>query len=319
MRVFVAGASGVVGRRLVPLLVERGHAVVASTRTPENRRRLRELGATPVVMDGLDAASVGEALARAEPEAVVHEMSALTGFADLKHFDAGFARTNELRTRATDHLLAAADAVGVRRFVAQSYTGWPNERSGGMVKTEDDPLDADPPSGQRRSIEAIAHLERAVTATSSLDGLALRYGSLYGPETSMAEEYTELIRRRKLPLVGNGAGVWSFLHVDDAAAATVLAVERGAPGVYNVVDDEPAPVSEWLPFLAESLGARPPRRVPAWLARFVIGDVGVSLMTKVRGSSNAKAKRELGWEPLWRSWRDGFRNGLAVVPTRTAA
>jgi len=319
MRVFVAGASGAVGRRLVPRLVERGHEVVASTRTAGKRELLRGLGATPVVMDGLDAASVGEALARGEPEVVVHEMSALTGFGDLKHFDTGFARTNGLRTRGTDHLLAAADAVGVRRLVAQSYAGWPNERVGGPVKTDDDPLDPDPPSEQRRSIEAIAHLERAVTGTSSLDGLVLRYGSLYGPGTSIANEYAALIRARKLPLVGDGAGVWSFVHVDDAAAATALAVERGAPGVYDVVDDEPAPVSEWLPFLAASLGARPPRHVPAWLARFAIGEVGVSMMTRVRGSSNAKAKRELGWEPVWRSWRVGFRHGFADVPTRTAA
>jgi len=309
MRVFVAGASGAIGRRLVPQLIERGHEVVATTRRPENRERLGALGATVAVMDGLDAAAVGEAVARAEPDVIVHQMTALTGVSDLRRFDAEFATTNELRTRGTDFLLAAADAVGVRRFVAQSYTGWPNERSGGGVKTEHDPLDSDPPAHQRRSIEAIGYLERAVT-TSSPEGLVVRYGNLYGPGTSVAKEYAQLIRERKLPLVGKGTGIWSFIHVDDAAAATVLAVEAGDPGLYNIVDDDPAPVATWLPYLAGVLGAPPPRRVPVWLARFAIGDVGVSMMTRVRGSSNAKARRELGWEPRWSSWRSGFEHGL---------
>ncbi len=319
MRVFVAGANGAVGARLVPQLLERGHEVVASTRSREKADALRRLGAEPAVMDGLNAASVGEALARAEPEVVVHELTALAGFADLKHFDAGFAVTNELRTRGTENLLGAADAVGVRRLVAQSFTGWPNERTGGSVKTEDDPLDADPPAEQRRSIEAIAYLEGAVSGSTAVEGVVVRYGSLYGPGTSISNQYAELIRARKLPLVGDGGGVWSFLHVDDAAAATVLAVEAGPPGVYNVVDDEPASVAEWLPYLADCLGARPPRHVPAWLARFAIGEVGVSMMTRIRGSSNAKAKRDLGWEPVWRSWREGFRHGLFDTPTRAAA
>jgi nucleoside-diphosphate-sugar epimerase len=280
---------------------------------------LRALGATPTVMDGLDAASVGEAVARAEPDVVVHEMTALAGFDDLRHFDAGFARTNELRTHGTDNLLAAADAVGVRRFVAQSYAGWPNERVGGPVKSEEDPLDGDPPAEQRRTIAAIGYLERAVVDAAPIEGIVLRYGSLYGPGTSVANEYAELIRKRKMPVVGGGTGIWSFLHVDDAAAATALAVERGTPGLYNIVDDEPAAVAEWLPYLAECLGARPPRHVPAWLARLAIGEVGVSVMTQVRGSSNAKAKRELGWEPVWRSWRDGFRRGLVDDSERKAA
>jgi nucleoside-diphosphate-sugar epimerase len=318
MRVFVAGASGAIGRRLLPQLVERGHEVVATTRSPKNSDGLRALGATPSVMDGPDAASVGEAVARAEPDVVVHQMTALAGFGDLRHFDAGFALTNELRTRGTDHLLAAAEAVGVRRFVAQSFTGWPNTRSGGSVKSESDPLDPSPPAQQRRSIDAIRYLERAVLGAAPIEGLALRYGSLYGPGTSMADEYAQLIGRRKLPLVGGG-GVWSFVHIDDAARATVLAVERGDPGLYNIVDDEPAPVAQWLPYLAGCLGARPPRRIPVWLARFAIGEVGVSMMTQVRGSSNAKAKRELGWEPAWPSWRDGFRRGLVDRPVRAAA
>ena len=319
MRVFVAGASGVVGRRLVPQLVDRGHDVVATARTPEKLDALRALGAEAVAMDGLDAASVGEAVATAEPEAVIHQMSALAGMSDLRRFDEGFALTNELRTRGLDHLLTASEAVGVRRFVAQSYTGWPNERVGGPVKTESDPLDPDPPAQQRRSIEAIGYLERAVTSTGPIEGVALRYGSLYGPGTSMANEYADLVRARKLPLVGDGAGIWSFIHVDDAAAAAVVAAEGGAPGVYNIVDDEPAPVSVWLPYLAECLGARPPRHVPAWIARFAIGEVGVSMMTQIRGASNAKARRELGWEPAWRSWREGFVSGLDDIPVRTAA
>jgi nucleoside-diphosphate-sugar epimerase len=314
MRVLVAGASGVIGRRLVPRLVERGHEVVGTSRRPETARALCELGAAAVVMDGLDAASVGEAVARAEPEVIVHQMSSLAAVRDLRRFDAGFALTNELRTRGTGHLLAAADALGIRRVVAQSFTGWPNERTGGPVKTESDPLDPDPPARQRYSIESIRYLERTVVGAAPIEGLVLRYGSLYGPETSMAEQYAELIRARKLPVVGSGRGIWSFLHVDDAAAATVLAVEHGDPGVYNVVDDDPAPVSEWLPYLAAQLGAPPPRQVPAWLARIAIGEVGVSLMTRVRGSSNAKAKRELGWRPRWSSWREGFRDGLVQVP-----
>jgi len=318
MRVFVAGAGGVIGRRLVLQLVERGHRVVATTRDVARTDGLRALGATPAVMDGLDPASVGEAVARAEPEVVVHQMTALAGFGDLKNFDRGFATTNELRTRGTDNLLAAADAVGVRRFVAQSFTGWPNERSGGPVKSEEDPLEPSPPAHQRKSLEAIRYLERTVLAAAPV-GLVLRYGSLYGPGTSMANEYARLIRERKLPVVGDGAAIWSFVHADDAAAATVLAVEGGDRGVYNVVDDEPAPVTEWLPYLAEVLGAGPPRHVPAWLARFAIGDVGVEMMTRIRGSSNAKATRELAFHPLWPSWRRGFRDGFVDRPLRSAA
>jgi nucleoside-diphosphate-sugar epimerase len=307
MRVFVAGACGAIGRRLVPQLVTNGHEVVATTQSQEKVEALCALGARAVVMDGLDAGSVGEAVARAEPEAVIHQMTALPASPDLRRFDREFARTNELRTRGTDHLLAAAGAVGVRRFLAQSFTGWPNERSGGPVKTEDDPLDPDPPAAQRETLEAIRYLERAVLDAAPIEGVVLRYGTFYGPGTSMADEFPALIRKRKLPIVGNGSGVWSFVHIDDAAAATVAALERGALGIYNIVDDEPAPVSEWLPYLAEQLGAPRPRRVPAWLARLAVGEVGVSLMTRIRGAANAKAKRELGWQPRRQSWRDGFR------------
>lgn len=307
MRVFVAGAGGAIGRRLIPQLVAHGHEVFASTRSREKLDELRALGAEALAMDGLDAGSVGETVARAEPEVIVHQMTALAGRNDLKHFDDMFAVTNELRTRGTEHLLAAAEATGVRRFVGQSYTGWPNAREGSRVKTEEEPLDPDPPEAQTKTLAAIRESERAV-ANAPLEGVMLRYGSFYGPGAS--EPLVDLVRRRKLPLVGAGSGVWSWIHIDDAAAATVGAVEHGAPGVYNVVDDEPASVSEWLPYLAECVGAKPPRRVPVWLARLAVGDVGVSLMTQVRGSSNAKIKRELGWEPRWTSWRDGFRQAL---------
>jgi nucleoside-diphosphate-sugar epimerase len=306
MRVFVAGAGGAIGRRLVPQLVAHGHEVLASTTRAEKIPGLRALGAEAVVMDGLDAASVGDAVARAAPDVIVHEMTALAGTTDLEHFDDTFAVTNELRTIGTDNLLAAAEAVGVRRFVAQSFTGWPNAREGGSVKTEADPLDSDPPRNQARTLAAIRRLEVSVL-NARLEGIVLRYGSLYGPGAS--EQLVELVRRRKLAIVGDGGGVWSWIHIDDAASATVAAVERGKRGRFNVVDDEPAPVSDWLPYLAECVGAKPPRRVPVWLARLAIGEVGVSLMTQIRGSSNEKAKRELGWEPCW-SWYEGFRDGL---------
>ena len=315
MRVFVAGGGGVIGKRLLPQLIARGHEVVATSRNPEKADALRALGAEPLVMDGLDATSVGNAVARAEPEAIAHQMTALAGVADLKHFDEAFAVTNELRTAGTDHLLAAAEAVGVRRFVAQSYTGWPNARTGGAVKTEDDPLDPQPPGEQAKSLAAIRYLERAVLG-APLDGIVLRYGSFYGPH--VLDQIVDLVRKRRLPLVGAGGGVWSWIQIDDAAAATVAALEGGPAGVYNVVDDEPAPVSEWLPYLAECVGAKPPRRVPAWLARFAVGEVGISIMTEIRGASNAKAKAQLGWEPRWRSWRDGFRHAL-LEPAEAAA
>ena len=305
MRVFIAGGTGAIGQRLIPLLIEGGHDVVATTRRADRREQLGALGAEPMVMDGLDAGSVGEAVARAEPDVVVHQMTALTDIRSYKRFDAEFAVTNALRTRGTDHLLTAAEAVGVPRFVAQSYTGWPNVRSGGPVKTEDDPFDPDPPANQRASMAAIRYLEEVVVDRSP-EGIALRYGSIYGSGAAAEIALADMIRERKFPIVGSGAGVWSFIHLDDAALATVAAVEDGAPGVYNICDDDPAPVSEWLPYYARCLGAKPPRHVPVWIARFAAGDVGVSMMTQIRGSSNAKAKRELGWEPIWESWRDGF-------------
>jgi 2-alkyl-3-oxoalkanoate reductase len=309
MKIFVAGAAGAIGRQILPQLAARGHQVTATTRSPAKAAILRELGAAPVVIDGLDAVALGEAVARAEPEVVIHQMTSLAGSFSLRNFDKMFAVTNQLRTEGTDYLLAAAGAAGVRRFVAQSYTGWSNTRSGGPVKTEEDPLDPSPPAMQRESLAAIRHVERVVPAASPMQGIVLRYGSFYGPGAS--DDFVDLIRKRRVPVIGDGAGVWSFLHIRDAAAATIAALEHGAPGVYNVVDDEPASVAEWLPYVARAVGAKAPRRVPVWLGRLVAGEVGVSMMTQIRGSSNAKAKRELGWRPAWPSWRDGFSRGLA--------
>jgi nucleoside-diphosphate-sugar epimerase len=316
MRVFVAGATGAIGRRLVPQLAARGHRVTATTRSPEKLELLRGLGAEPVIVDGLDAVAVGEAVARAEPDAIVHQMTALAVAMDLKHFDRMFATTNELRTKGTDHLVAAAVASGVKRVVAQSYTNWPNIREGGPVKTEDDLLDPHPPAEQTQSLAAIRHLEDAVLA-APLEGIALRYGSFYGPGAS--DPVVEVLRKRQFPIVGAGTGLWSWVHIDDAASATVAAVEHGTRGIYNIVDDEPAPVSVWLPYLAEQVGAKPPRRVPLWLGRLLAGEVGVSMMTQIRGSSNAKAKRVLRWQPSWPSWREGFRYALTEPEQPVAA
>ena len=300
MRVFVVGATGAVGARLVPQLVDRGHQVIGTSRTEERARRLREHGAESVVLDVLDAPAVRDAILSARPDAIVHEATALSGTSDLKHFDRTFAATNRLRTQGTDALLAAAREAGVGRVVAQSYAGWPGGRSGSPVKTEDDPLDPDPMPAMQETLAAIRHLEEAVVGAG---GLVLRYGGLYG---SGDDVQLELVRKRKFPVVGDGGGIWSFVHLDDAASATVLAVEAGDAGVYNVVDDDPAPVREWLPALAEAIGAKPPRHVPIWLARVLAGEVGVALMTEVRGASNAKAKRELGWTLRHPTWRQGF-------------
>lgn len=307
MRVFVAGAAGAIGRRLIPQLVERGHQVTASTRGAGKVDELRGLGAEPVIMDGLDAATVGEAVARSEPDAIVHQMTALAGKPDLRHFDTWFATTNKLRTAGTEHLLAAAEAAGVQKFVAQSYTGWSNLREGGPVKTEDDPYDPDPAKYQRESIAGLQFLDKAIPA-APFEGIVLRYGNFYGPGAS--ESMTELLRKRQLPVIGDGAGIWSWIHLDDAASATVAALENGRRGIYNITDDEPAAVAEWLPYLAEAVGAKKPMRVPVWLGRLAAGEVAVRWMTQGRGASNLKAKHELGWQPAWSTWRDGFRRGL---------
>jgi nucleoside-diphosphate-sugar epimerase len=316
MRIFFAGATGAIGRRTVPQLVARGHQVTATTRSLGKVDLVRSLGADAVVVDGLDAVAVGEAVARAEPDAIIHQMTALATDMDLKHFDRMFATTNELRTKGTDHLIAAATAAGVGRMVVQSYTNWSNIRDGGPVKTEDDPLDPNPPAQQTQTLAGIRHLEEAVLA-APLEGIALRYGNFYGPGAS--EPVIEVLRKRQFPIVGAGTGVWSWIHIDDAASATVAAVEHGARGLYNIVDDDPAPVSEWLPYLAEQVGAKPPRRLPVWLGRIFAGEVGISMMTQVRGSSNAKAKRELDWELAWPSWREGFRYGLTDAPEGAVA
>lgn len=316
MRVFIAGAAGAIGRRLVPQLVERGHDVTATTRSAKKIDELRALGARPVVVDGLDAGAVGEAVARAEPDAIIHQMTALSGKADLRHFDKWFAVTNQLRTKGTEHLLNAARAAGVKRFIAQSYTGWNNIREGGPVKTEDDPFDPHPLKAQSETLAAIRFVERAVLEAAP-EGIVLRYGNFYGPGVS--EDLFELVRKRRLPIIGDGSGVWSWIHLDDAASATAAALERGGPrGVYNVVDDEPARVSEWLPYLAQIVGAKPPRRVPVWLARLIAGAVPVQWMTEGRGSSNAKARRDLDWRPAWSTWREGFRHAMSgdVDPAR---
>jgi len=317
MRIFVAGATGAIGRPLVPALITAGHSVVGLTRTASKADFIRRMGAEPVVADGLDAAAIRAAVAAAKPDVIIHEMTDLTGATDLRHFNRAFAASNRLRTLGTDYLLAAARESGVQRFIAQSYCGWPYVRSGVAVKTEADELDPDPPEELRPSLEAIRHLEHDVTTSSQPEGIVLCYGTFYGPDTGTLDHaMIEQIRHRRVPLIGDGGGWWSFVHVDDAAAATVRAVERGKPGnIYNIVDDEPAEVSEWLPALAQMLGAKPPFHLPAWIARLVAGEHMVSMMTQVRAGSNVKAKRELDWEPVHPSWREGF----AVIARQTMA
>jgi nucleoside-diphosphate-sugar epimerase len=306
MRVFVAGATGAVGARLVAQLVQRGHEVIGSSRSPESASELRVLGAAPIALDLLDPKAVRDAMEAASPDAVVHEATALAGRSDFKRFDESFEQTNRLRTEGTDALLAAAHEVGVPRVIAQSYAGWPYAREGGPVKTEQDPLDPTPVPEMRQTLDAIEHLERVVTESG---GIVLRYGGLYG---SPHDPQLELVRKRRFPIVGDGGGIWSFVHLDDAASATVLAVEQGEPGIYNIVDSDPAPVREWLPALAQAARAKPPRRVPRWLARLFAGEVGVVLMTETRGASNAKARRELGWTLRHPSWREGFASAYGA-------
>jgi nucleoside-diphosphate-sugar epimerase len=311
MRILVAGATGAIGSRLVPLLTQAGHKVFGTTRTPAKADAIRDAGAEPVIADGLDPQAVTAAVNLARPEVIVHEMTSLGGASDLRRFDRTFAVSNRLRTQGLDNLLAAAKGAGTRRVVAQSYCGWPHARQGGMVKSEDDPLDPDPPRAQRHSLEAIRHLEYTTTHTDGIEGVVLRYGAFYGPRTGMLDNaMLHQVRRRRVPLIGQANGWWSFVHVDDAAAATAIAVAYGAPGIYNVVDDEPAPAREWLPALAAMLGAKPPLRVPRWLGLIAAGSVIVSMMTQARAGSNAKAKRELGWHPRHASWRQGFAEAL---------
>jgi nucleoside-diphosphate-sugar epimerase len=313
MKVFVAGATGALGRQLVPMFVANGHEVTGLTSSPAKQDLVRSLGALPVVADALDPEAVAQAVGQAEPEVIVHQATALSGPFDLRDFEGTFAVTSRLRTEGTDHLLAAGRVVGVKRFVAQSYAGWPFARTGGPVKSEDDPLDPTPAEPMRTTLDAIRHLEEAVTGATWTEGVVLRYGGFYGPGTSFSlpdGEHVELIRKRKFPIVGKGTGVWSFVHIQDAAAATVAAVEHGKRGLYNVVDDDPAPVNEWLPGAAAAVRARKPMRLPRWIGRLAAGEAGVVMMNEVRGASNAKAKRELGWQPRYPSWRQGFADGL---------
>ncbi|MFF0270135.1 NAD-dependent epimerase/dehydratase family protein [Kribbella sp. NPDC004536] len=310
MRVFVAGGSGVLGQRLVPQLVGRGHQVTATTTSAGKLGLLKAAGADGVVMDGLDGAAVGEAVAMAKPDVIVHQMTAISmthaGKPDIKHPDKWFAKTNRLRTEGTDHLLAAAEAVGVPHFVAQGYASWNGVREGGWVKTEEDPLDLLEGTAAYVGLKALSRIEDLVLKTG---GAVMRYGAFYGP--GAIDDQVELVRKRQYPLVGKGTGYSSWVHLDDAASATVLAVEQKVTGVFNIVDDDPAPASDWLPYLAQCAGAKPPMRIPVWLARRLAGDQAVVMMTEGRGFSNAKAKRELGWTLKYPSWRQGFKAELS--------
>jgi nucleoside-diphosphate-sugar epimerase len=313
MKVFVAGATGAIGRHLVPQLVERGHEVTGMTRSESKQQLVRELGGRPVVADALDPESVAEAVARAEPEVIVHQLTAIPRPRNPRRLAREFAETNRLRAEGTDHLLAAGRAVGVRRFVAQSNVAI-YARVGGPVKVEEDAIDSSPPKQVRPNAEALLHLERTVTGATWTEGVVLRYGAFYGPGTGISlgpeDMMVRLIRKRRLPLIGTGGAVWSFIHIADAAAATVNAIEGHGRGIYNIVDDEPATAAEWLPAAAAAMGAPAPRRVPRWLLRLIAGESATVLMTDLRGASNAKAKRELAWVPRYPSWRNGFVTGL---------
>ena len=322
MKVFVTGASGAIGKRLVPQLVSRGHEVVGAFRSPSNVELVRAMGAEPLVLDLLDAGAVRKAILKAKPEAVIHEATSLNGKLDFKNPDRAFAQTNLLRTKGIDALLAASLEAGVRRFVAQSFASYRYARAGGPIKTEDDPLDPNPPAAMRETYKAMSYLDSAVTKAG---GVALRYGGFYGDPSNSSERVNllEPVLKRMFPIVGNGGGYASFIHLEDAASATVLALEKGATGIYNIVDDEPAPVREWLPYLAEVLGAKPPRHFPAWMARLVAGELAVMMGTELRGASNAKAKSGLGWTLRYPSWREGFEaaygSGRAQVASATTS
>ena len=303
MRVFVAGATGIIGQSLIPSLIAAGHEVTGTTRSPAKAGQLKSAGATPAIVDGLDRQAVLDAVRAAQPEVIVHQMTALASMRSFRNFDKEFAVTSELRSKGTDYLLEAARQAGTRRFIAQSFAGWNMARTGALVKSETDPLDPDPVPSTRKAMAAIRHLEEAVPAGVP-EGLVLRYGSFYGHGAS--DSMLDVLRKRQMPVIGGGTGIWSFCEVTDAAAATLAAVTRGAPGLYNIVDDDPAPVREWLPYLAECLGVKAPMHAPAWVGKLLAGDLVVMMMTEARGASNAKARRELGWAPGYPSWRDGF-------------
>jgi nucleoside-diphosphate-sugar epimerase len=312
MKILLVGATGAIGRRLVSLLVGAGHTVTGTTRQADKARSISSSGATPLVVNALNRDELLKGVQQAAPDVIIHQLTAIPARFNMRHFDQEFASTNRLRIEGTDNLLAAARAAGCRRFVAQSYTGWPYARDGGWIKTEKDPLLSSPDAGSRESFKAIVHLESTVLGDKAIQGFVLRYGAFYGPGTALGTggSVLEDIKQRGIPIVGKGTGYWSFIHIDDAAAATMAAVGGNTPGLYNISDDEPAPVSEWLPFLASVLGAKPPRHVAAWLGKLAIGQHGMAMMTTARGASNDKAKSLLPWKLKWPTWREGFREGL---------
>jgi nucleoside-diphosphate-sugar epimerase len=312
MKIFLAGGTGAVGRRLIPLLARRGHQVAATTRSVDKGKILQQLGAEPVFLDGLKRDAVRAAVTSFRPDVIVHQMTALASMRSLKNFDQEFALTNRLRTEGTAYLIEAARSAGARKLIVQSYAGWPSIREGSPIKTEEDSLDPNPPQRMRKTLDAIRLLESTVTAASGLTGVVLRYGSFYGPGTSIAPdgEIGLAVRKGKFPIIGDGGGIWSFIHMDDVANATRLAIEGSISGIYNIVDNEPAELNVWLPFLAKALGGKQPSRLPAWIGRIVLGDAGISMMTKIRGASNVKAKQVLNWRPLYPSWREGFIRGF---------
>ena len=315
MKIFILGSTGVIGRHLVPLLVSEGHEVTALVRSSGRIIEAEKMGAKGVAAEVFNEEELTAVIKKIEPEIIIHQLTALakvTG--NFRKFDAEFEMTNRFRTEVTDTLLKAAELTGVRRFIAQSFCGWPFTREGGLVKTEEDPLDSDPPASFSRTLNAIKHLENAVLKSDKVEALALRYGMFYGPGTAIAKDgaIINLIRNHNFPIIGDGGGIWSFIHVRDAAGATMKAVSKGEPGIYNIVDDEPAPVSTWLPYLADVLEVKPPRKIPLWVGSILLGEAGVSMMTKIRGGSNAKAKHNLGWEPVYATWRDGFVSGLEL-------
>lgn len=312
MRIFVAGGTGAIGKFLLPQLVDDRHDVIALARSERKAAAARAVGARVVTADPFDRDELTECIKKAEPEVIIHHLTALAGAGNFKKFDDEFELTNRLRTEVTDTMISAGRIVGVRRFIAQSFCGWPFAREGGPVKTEEDPLDPNPPASFRKTLAALRRLEDSVRKAADMKAIALRCGMLYGPGTSFSKDglIVDMVRKRRLPIVGDGAGIWSFIHVRDVAGATAAALSHGEPGVYNVVDDDPAAVSTWLPYLASIVGARTPRKIPVWLGKLAIGEGGVSMMTRVRGGSNEKAKRQLGWQPIYPSWREGFVDGL---------
>jgi nucleoside-diphosphate-sugar epimerase len=312
MKVFVTGGTGAIGQFLLPLLVENKHEVVALTRSSAKAGKLDDIGVTPVIADPFDKQALTAAVRRAEAEVIIHQLTALSSAGNFRKLDQEFALTNRFRTEVTDTLLAAARTIGTRRFIAQSYCGWPYAKKGGPVKTEEDPLDPKPPESFTKTLAAIRSLEDKMRNTAFLEGVTLRYGNFYGPGTAIGKGgvVVKMIKKRRLPIIGGGGGIWSFIHVMDAARATIAAISRGPAGVYNIVDDEPAKVATWLPVLAKEVGAGPPYKIPHWLGELMIGKAGVSMMTQIRGCSNAKAKRELNWAPIYPSWRIGFADGL---------